>query len=137
MTSHEIPPNLRREARELIETVEQEYVLDPHERTLLYQAGIALNLSLQAAEIVAAEGLTVKASNGGCKTHPAIAVQRNASATFAALLKALGLTSDGRRTVPIPGSRDRLGGRVQSIDVGRVAKTQPDETRQKKRDYFA
>jgi P27 family predicted phage terminase small subunit len=120
MTKHDIPHTLRREARDLIATVEQEYVLDPHERALLYQAGIALDLSLQAAEIVAAEGLTVKAANGGCKTHPAVAVQRNASATFATLLRALGLTADGRRTVPIPGSRDRLGGRVQSIDVGRA-----------------
>jgi hypothetical protein len=74
MTKQEALHNLRREARDLVATIEREYVLDPHERALLYQAGIALDLSLQAAEIVAAEGLTVKAANGGCKTHPAVAV---------------------------------------------------------------
>ena len=113
MTQGQIPGNLRPEARELVETIEQEYVLEPHERILLHQAAVALSLSLEAAELIAAEGLTTRMARGGCKTHPAVAVQRNASVTFAALLKAIGLAADGRRTVAVPGARSRLGGRVQ------------------------
>jgi hypothetical protein len=50
---------------------------------------------------------------GGLKSHPCVGVWRDASATFVALMKALGLTASGRRITHIPGSRDRLGGRVQ------------------------
>ena len=38
---------------------------------------------------------------------------RSASITFSTLLRALGLTADGRRNVAVPGARSRLGGRVQ------------------------
>jgi P27 family predicted phage terminase small subunit len=111
MTMSDIPGYLRQEARDLIENAEQEYVFDPHERVLLYQAATALSLALEAAETIAAEGMTVATAKGGLKTHPAVAIQRNASVTFASLLKAIGLAKDGRRTAPVPGARNRLGGR--------------------------
>jgi len=114
MTKRTAPNNLHPTARDLLETLEQEYVFEHHERVLLHQALTALSLSLQAAEVIAAEGLTIKTvRGGGCKTHPAVAVQRNASLTFASLLRTLDLAPDGRKSAPIPGARIRTGGRVQ------------------------
>jgi len=54
----------------------------------LYHAATALSLALEAAEAIATEGMTVATAKGGLKTHPAVAIQRNASITFASLLKA-------------------------------------------------
>jgi phage terminase small subunit len=114
MTTSPLPSNLHRAALDLIEAAEQEYVFDHHERALLHQAAIALSVSLEAAEIVAVEGMFIKtARGGGLKQHPAVGIQRSASITFSTLLKALGLTVDGRRNVAVPGARNRLGGRVQ------------------------
>ena len=113
MTKSQLPNHLHPGAREFYETLDQEFVFDGHERALLREAATALSISLEAADVIATEGMSVKATRGGLKTSPYVQIQRNASVTFASLLKALGLTADGRKNVAIPGARSRLGGRVQ------------------------
>jgi hypothetical protein len=65
MTKHQPSRNLHPEARELIESLEQEFVFDPSERVLLGQAAQALSLSLEASAILDKEGMTVRIGRGG------------------------------------------------------------------------
>jgi P27 family predicted phage terminase small subunit len=101
------PAHLRPETRRWFEDVAGEYVLASHHIHLLTLAAEALDRCAQARETIDREGLTVEGREGGVKTHPAVAVEKNSRAQFAALVKQLGLddVSDiSPRRVGRPGS---------------------------------
>ena len=58
---------------------------------LLTLAAEALDRCAQAREAVDKDGLTVRTADGGLKTHPCIAIERDARLAFARLLRELDL----------------------------------------------
>jgi hypothetical protein len=76
------------------------YLLEEHHVRLLTLAGEAWERNVEARSRLASEGLTVE-GRSGLKPHPCIAIERDAKAQFAALVKQLGLDDVGEpRTGP-------------------------------------
>jgi hypothetical protein len=81
---------LRPETAAWFVSVVGDYMLEPHHVRLLTLAGEAWDRCAEAREQLAREGLTVEGREG-VKTHPAVAIERDSRAAFAALVKQLGL----------------------------------------------
>jgi P27 family predicted phage terminase small subunit len=75
-----------------------DYELEPHHLKLLEAAADAWDRMAQARATVLAEGLTIE-SGKGRKQHPAVAIERDARAAFARLVRELDLDEP----VPSPG----------------------------------
>lgn len=87
------PRHLSASSRTLWRTVVEDYHLEQHALHLLRLACESLDLSEQARRQLMKEGLTVP-TVAGIKTHPAVAVQRNAKQTYISLIRALGINED-------------------------------------------
>jgi phage terminase small subunit len=64
-------PVLSAEAKAWIESVEQKFNLEPHDRMLLVQAAQVHDEIAEAKALIAKEGLTIKTDRGGKKANPA------------------------------------------------------------------
>jgi P27 family predicted phage terminase small subunit len=70
------------------------YVLEQHHVHLLQLACEAFDEAQQARAVLAKEGMTVANASGGIRSHPAIAVERDARLAFARLVRELDLDSE-------------------------------------------
>jgi len=90
-----------------------DYSLEPHHIRLLTLACEAFDRCTQAREAIAAEGLTIATGDGGCKAHPAVAIERDSRLAFCRCLRELDLDVEppaNSRTAP-PALRSNRGGR--------------------------
>jgi P27 family predicted phage terminase small subunit len=104
--SHTPPPHLRAETKAWFDAVVGEYVFEAHHVRLLVLACEAWDRCTEAREQLARDGLTVAGREGGTKTHPCVAIERDSRAAFASLVKVLGLddvTDKSPRGVGRPG----------------------------------
>jgi phage terminase small subunit len=82
---------LLREADDLWRVVTRDWLLDEAALAVLATACRALTQDLQAAALVAKEGLVVRDRWGQAKPNPAVAIRRDAQSTFLRAMKELGL----------------------------------------------
>jgi len=73
--------------------VQDDYSLEPHHVRLLSLACEAYDRTQQARELLDRDG-PVMVTDGGLKTHPAVAIERDARLAFARLLRELDLDSE-------------------------------------------
>ncbi len=84
------PADLSPEAQALWRATTRVYELRPDELTLLRLALEALDRANQARQRLAEEGILLEGRYGP-RVHPAIAIERSATLTFARLMRQLGL----------------------------------------------
>lgn len=86
------PAHLSPDARAWWASVVQDYELEPHHVHLLQSAAEAWDRMQQARKALADHGgLTFTGANGDLKTHPAVAIERDARIAFARLVRELDL----------------------------------------------
>jgi phage terminase small subunit len=88
------PEHLASSTRAWFDHIVSTFELESHHIRLLTLAGEAWDRCQEARARLAAEGLTVSGREG-LKTHPCIAIERDARAAFASLVKQLGLDDVG------------------------------------------
>jgi P27 family predicted phage terminase small subunit len=96
------PAHLSVAARRLYAAIVSGYVLEPHHLSLLSKALEALDRADQARAEIGAGPLMVTSRLGEPKAHPLLAVERDARAQFATIMRGLGLDIEGP---PPPSSR--------------------------------
>lgn len=84
------PAHLQADTRDWFDSVAADYILEPHQVRILTLAGEAWDRCVEARQRIAKEGLTVEGREG-LKTHPCVAIERDARAAFARLVAQLGL----------------------------------------------
>lgn len=110
MTDHcEPPAHLAPETAEWWRAVLGDYELEAHHLRLLRLACEAWDRCQQARDILDRDGLTTETDSGGLKTHPAVAIERDARLAFARLLRELDLDAeppqDRARPPALPSNR--------------------------------
>ncbi|MDT7536175.1 hypothetical protein OVY48_22525 [Sphingobium sp. SA2] len=86
------PPHLSVEAAQWWQQVIADYDLEPHHVRLLQSAAEAWDRMQQARQALADHGaLTFTGANGDLKTHPAVAIERDARIAYARLVRELDL----------------------------------------------
>ena len=98
----EPPPHLSPSARQWWQATVEMYVLQDHHLRLLRLTCEAWDRSQQAREVLDREGLTVRGAEGGLKTHPAVAIERDSRLAVARLVRELDLDLE-------PPAPDRFG----------------------------
>jgi phage terminase small subunit len=88
--SVEVPAHLRPDTARWFCAVLDDYELEEHHVRLLILAGEAWDRCGEAREQLAKEGLTVD-TRQGIKAHPAVRIEADSRAAFAALVKQIGL----------------------------------------------
>lgn len=88
--------HLSAEARRIFDSVVGDYDLEPWHVRVLIEALQSLDRAEQARRQLDSDGLTVD-GRFGPRPHPLLAVERDSRASFARLMKQLGLDVDGRR----------------------------------------
>jgi phage terminase small subunit len=91
------PKHLNAASRAWWRSVVEQYNLEQHHLRLLQLAAEAWERCQEAREVLAAEGIVL---NG--KTHPAIAIERDARLAFARLLRELDLDGGPEPEAPRP-----------------------------------
>ncbi len=91
----EAPAHLRPETQAWFTSVLETWVLDQHDRMILQAAAEAWDQAQLAREILAADGLTVRTADGGCKAHPCLTAATTARGQFATLVAQLDLDAAG------------------------------------------
>jgi P27 family predicted phage terminase small subunit len=91
MTAMESPAHLSPSARQWWTTTVETYILQEHHLRILQLACEAWDRSQQARERLDREGLTVPGAEGGIKTHPAVAIERDSRLAVARLVRELDL----------------------------------------------
>ena len=81
---------LHPQAQKWVDTVLQDWEIPLSERPLVLMAGTALSRAREARKLIEKEGL-VLAGLQTVKPHPAVTIERDATALFARLLKQLDL----------------------------------------------
>lgn len=89
------PKHLGQESAAWWGEVVREYALESHHLKLLSLAAEAWDRYVGARDRLAVEGVTVDGREGGMRPHPCVAIERDARAAFAALIKQLGLDDVG------------------------------------------
>jgi phage terminase small subunit len=84
------PAHLQPDTAAWFDSVLADFVLEPHQVRILTLAGEAWDRCVEARQRIAKEGLTVEGREG-LKTHPCVAIERDARAAFARLVAQLGL----------------------------------------------
>lgn len=87
------PAHLQRATRAWFLTVLRDYQLEPHHVRLLTLAAEAWDRHEQARAEIACDGLTIPTAHGR-KTHPAVAIERDARLAFARLVRELDLSEE-------------------------------------------
>ena len=83
------PKYLRPETRLWVESVRQDYALEPHHERLLIKCAESWDLSEKAREIIAREGMTYTDRFGSPRARPEVAILRDAKMSFCRLLRDL------------------------------------------------
>ena len=107
------PRHLRPETRAWWLSVVTGWSLEPHHIKLLTSCAESFDRAAQARQLVDRDGLTVPIASGGCRAHPAVAIERDARLTFARLLRELDLDvappqESARRPPTLRSMRGRL-----------------------------
>lgn len=108
----EAPAHLSAHATGWWQSVVAEYDLEPHHLRLLQSAAEAWDRMQQARQALAENGsLTFTGANGDLKTHPTVAIERDARIAFARLVRELDLDAEApaERSRP-PGLRSNRRG---------------------------
>ncbi len=100
------PSHFRPETQEWWRTVVRDWPLDDHHLKLLQLAAEAWDQVQAAREVIAQEGITYTDRFGAPRTHPAVAIERDARLAFARLLNQLDLDA-----TPEPTARSLRGRR--------------------------
>jgi P27 family predicted phage terminase small subunit len=98
----EPPAHLSESSRQWWETTLALYELQEHHLRLLQLACEAWDRAQQARAQIDRDGLTVSTADGGIKTHPCIAIERDSRLGFARILRELDLDVE-------PPVSDRIG----------------------------
>ncbi len=93
MKKQKAPSHLEPATRAWFELVCDGYELEEHHIKLLTLAGEAWDRCAEARKRIEKDGLTV-GGREGMKTHPCVAIERDARAAFARLVAQLGLDQD-------------------------------------------
>ncbi len=112
MTIPKAPPGLSKRGAKLWRAVLDEFELSPAELELLRSALVALDRADEAAEVIAAEGVTSLDRYGSPKTHPAVDVEARNRVIFARFVAQLGVKAtveSVRRHGGKPGPKARVG----------------------------
>jgi P27 family predicted phage terminase small subunit len=95
------PDHLRAPTATWWRSVATDYELEGHHERLLTLAAEAYDRCQEARETLARDGLTIGTADGGLKTHPLVAVERDSRLAFARLVRELDLDCGA----PAPDSR--------------------------------
>jgi P27 family predicted phage terminase small subunit len=112
----EPPSHLSPSACQWWQTTVEMYVLHEHHLRLLQLACEAWDRAQQARERLDREGLTVQGAEGGLRTHPAVAIERDARLAVARLVRELDLDAEPavpERAGPPPIFSNRGGSRAR------------------------
>lgn len=86
------PRHLKAATRRWVESVESEFLLEPHHRKLLIMAAESWDRACQARKELEAHGsLTVVSKSGDLRAHPCVAIERDSQIRYARLLRELQL----------------------------------------------
>jgi P27 family predicted phage terminase small subunit len=110
------PAHLSPSSRQWWQTTVDAYVLQEHHLRLLQLACEAWDRAQEARERLNREGLTFQGSDGGLKTHPAVAIERDARLAVARLVRELDLDTEPpapERAGPPPIFSNRGGSRAR------------------------
>jgi P27 family predicted phage terminase small subunit len=91
MTTHRAPAHLSDSSRRLYGQITGNWILESHHLAILTKALEALDRADQARAEIGTGPLMVESRLGEMKSHPLLAVEREARAQFGTLLKQLGL----------------------------------------------
>lgn len=86
------PRDLGADGRRLWASITSGWELADHEVEVLASACRQADRAGEARRLIAAEGITVDSGRAGLKPHPAVAIERNASAAVVSLLRSIGVT---------------------------------------------
>ena len=90
------PSHLSVDAKGWWDSVVRDFDLEPHHLRLLQSAAEAWDRMQQGRQALADHGsLTFVSANGDPKTHPAVAIERDARVAFARLVRELDLDASG------------------------------------------
>jgi hypothetical protein len=95
--------HLSARARRWILATENAFILEPYHEELVIAAGEALDRRMKARKVIDDEGMMLVGPHGS-KSHPLLAVERDAAAMFAKIVKQLKFDADGRVSTPMPGA---------------------------------
>ena len=98
------PKHLKPDTRLWWESVQLEYVLEPHHVRILTLASEAWDRCQQAREVIDREGLTYIDRFEAPKARPEVAIERDARLAFARLIRELNLDIDDAPESRIPRS---------------------------------
>jgi P27 family predicted phage terminase small subunit len=88
------PSHLSPSAANWWTSVVERYVLEEHHLRLLQLCCEAWDRAQQARKELARDGLTIETRDGGLKSHPAIAIERDARIAVARLVRELDLDTE-------------------------------------------
>ena len=100
----EVPSHLRPDTRAWWESVQADYVLEPHHVRVLTLAAEAWDRCTQAREVIDREGLTYTDRFDAPKARPEIAIERDSRLAFARLIREINLDVDDAPESRIPRS---------------------------------
>ena len=87
----EVPSHLRPDTRTWWESVQEDYVLEPHHVRVLTLAAEAWDRCTQARKVIDREGLTYTDRFDAPKARPEIAIERDSRLAFARLIREIAL----------------------------------------------
>ncbi len=99
MTLPKAPAGLSRRSTRLWRAVLEEFELSPAELEVLRSALVALDRAGQAAQVIAAEGVTTTDRYGGAKMHPACDVEARNRALYGRFVAQLGVKRPWKASV--------------------------------------
>jgi len=85
------PSHLAAMTRRWWRSVVADFQLEDHEQRLLTLAGEAWDMNVTARTSLAKDGLTFRDDRGNIRSHPAVAIARDAKTTFARMVRELRL----------------------------------------------
>jgi P27 family predicted phage terminase small subunit len=88
------PSHLSPDGKVLFTKVTCDYQLEEHQLRLLQLACEAWDLAQEARAQIAKDGITIEGREGGIRQHPCVAVARDSSCRFAALIRQLGFDEE-------------------------------------------
>ena len=95
-----IPTDLSPASTAWVADIVDHFEIDPHHERLLTLAAQAWDRCQEARALLDKDGIIIGGREGGSRAHPAVAVERDSRAAFAALVKQLQLDGDDDKRPP-------------------------------------